>query len=1482
MSQFPNSIDDDSDIQRVDDNITEIGSLVINELRDAVFAIENNIGIGAQGSQNSIADRLAISMDATGHIKPSEITALGLVTLPITNAQISATAAISESKLSLDHGTTSLYNQIISFNTSLQTSLAYISDTGFKLEPHLQGVTYRHFMDHIDVAPSIPLYFKNRFGALRNNSNLYNLFSDINSDLVSHEKADSTNIGTVPPINYAHVASGILLNTTNFSFIPQTTSDLQQFAEFIDNSNIFLLGTRIQTFYSNGISRTARSGTLTDTTLGQLIIPSTSVTTYLLFGGSSSPVDDIDHGDDIIEFIPDLPSISNSTFDAKFSAIRIGDIITVNYGTFSVTSIIKEKKIIVSSPTVKRYVVRINRKNIIAGTHSAQVNKPLFNINKYGVLALAQANAPTNVLPSLIAGNPRGAQVLGIGFNADQIDQQHYNLYLQLYPNGNPTSQVVNLPAIDITGNKGKTPGEYTLDSIIESTNISLRAVGFNYRFIAYSYQGEFGIMLADPYNDASFSIIAGVLNSTGQYDVGLSNSTYSNNIIGVPGNDVKDALGFGPSGANLGSPPFSASFANYVMAQTPTKIFVPLTRNNYYINGVERERFDLEPAQLLDGYGDGYWPSTIINKQIIPGVRVEVTYQVNADLHRSGLKVGKTLVAQSGIGGTVVDSGRFFIKDIQYNNCDTSNAFTLITVYDAIHSTGITPFASAAVGTPVFIYFNGDSIGFNIENSSDFSTALVSFKRNFEIYINQDGYTFSHERGRLNISGSDATINSIPLYGSSELSNINIFEISPKLRGYQFSSVNKINLQITSYDSITGIFSGYLCQYDGSTTSNQGPTTIGKKGNVVRFYDQTNVDYIDFIFDPNDSISTFNTMKRIDVQLFPTLRLDEELMLLGIVQVNDSIKTLKYLHDKRQFGNISETQFSSSALDYIAKPTQLLQENGIIRGFDITSINNNNISINGGVAIVNGKIIQLDNEIVGIPIIQETLVPYGQNITFNTITWFICVNDKGEIEFVASTDFDPTTSGSTYDLIPVDHNRLFYAINPNDSTSVPYAIKATYLSDLISNFKDITLISVITSTISLVAGKYVVSSTINKDARRFIYNGYGGLIDPFVFGNNASFRSFESLNTWMDQLLKYKSSLINSNSVGQKVIVKGNTTISSTITLNYGSEVIFEGDGGTFTISSISSGFNLGSNITFKNITFNNLYDPISNSDPNYTSGLLANNSSAFLFCNVDATNGNKNIKIENCTFTSSLQQRYPFIVFNFASSGTFAENIIINNNKFNTTFASNDKLSVISLIGPNLSPTSTIGPRLINCQITNNICNKNQLIQLCPQLNSGAGKILDAIVGVNVKIANNTCGAINILTKYDIPFTTFNSSFSKDKNNGVIVYGNNCKFIYSGLSNGSIIDGYGVRAVSLINNGIFTGALAIENNTTSFIHIGQRIDSTMTIPNSNIIIHYNRLFAADSSASTGYLNDYYVGFIAPTYTFTSTAMIVDKIVGT
>jgi len=396
MSNFPNNFDDDTTLPFVNDNITEIGGDAINALRDAAFAIEQNIGLGAQGTTSSIAARLGVALNPDGTLKPSAITGLGLVTLPITNDQIADWAQIPERKLVLQHRTQDLFNYIRDLSSDVNLALGWVSVTGIKLDPHLLGAIYRHQMSQIDVTTVESDLLINNLRTLRNNVNSYELVADMNAELLAHQWADGSAFGTLHNIvtnngssyqsYYAHPASGINLNVSRFNNILQSANNVQLFAEFIDQNSIFVLGTRIQNLYTAGISRVSRSSVIDPTQdgYGQGIIPPTAAIAYLKnIGNSGSPYDNIDTGDDIIEFKPALGEQTTNNFDAKFALVRVGDIIRINYGPLEVPYLIKEKKYSGTSGA-KKYLVRIAGKNqMYAANAVARIDKPLFNNNKY-------------------------------------------------------------------------------------------------------------------------------------------------------------------------------------------------------------------------------------------------------------------------------------------------------------------------------------------------------------------------------------------------------------------------------------------------------------------------------------------------------------------------------------------------------------------------------------------------------------------------------------------------------------------------------------------------------------------------------------------------------------------------------------------------------------------------------------------------------------------------------------------------------------------------------------------------------------------------------------------------------------------------------------------------------------------------------------------------------------------------------------------
>jgi hypothetical protein len=1426
MSNYPGAIDDDSTLPAVNDNLTEIGGDAINALRDAVMQIELTLGTNIQGSQPSLAARLGVFINPDGTPNTSVLTSLGLVTLPITNSQIAQNAGIPESKLTLDFRTQDLYNFIKNLSNDVNTSIGWISVSGVKLEPHLIGAIYRHTMDQVDVSTNIAQFLNNNLRLLRNNTQSYTLVNDINNELLAHQWADgspfgilnniTTNNGSLYSTYYAHTASGIFLNPSRFATIPQTKVNLQLFAEYIDTSSIFLLGTRIQNLYSAGISNISRASSLTTDGYGQFLVPPTPAVAYLKnIGNLGNPFDDINSGDDIVQLFPSAANTAAFYFDSQFALVRPGDIIRILYAdgyNLQVPYRIREKKYI---PSTHTYIVRIAGKNQFYSPHAiARIDRPLFNSNKSGVLAIAPANnetAITSAEPSLVISNPRGAQALGLGFNPNEFDEKHYLLYLALYPTGYAQDGYTILPGIDVTGNQGKTPGQYTLESIVLATNNAFRSPGFNFRFTAFAYQGNFGISLADSYNNAGFSILSVVQNPAGIIDPLSTALNFPNNVVDLLptiGTVGPDPLGFGPSGAGVASPPFQFAYGSSAAAINPAKLFVSLRRNNFYVNGGELERLAIPnlltefSTQALDGYGDGYWVATVQNVANFAN-RTQATYRIFQDLSDTDLKIGKTIVVQSLGAGNIFDFGRFIIQSVSFN-C-APNVYTDITVYDAVHGKGFQPPVGSTIQpfNKVAVYFSDDSTSFNLESATDFQAPTPSgqFKRHFETYVDDLGETFTQERGRFTVTGGNVVVNEgITLYGYAQLNKMDIVTISPKLRGYQFGSVNKITFNVFSFTSATGIIDGYLASFDGTSLTHTGPRTQGKIGEVIRYYDETFHDYIDIKFDPNTTqvLSDF-TNQQIDIQLFPTLQLDDELLFLGTVQVNDTTQVANKVVDQRNFGNIGTKDLNTAVYDFMASPERYFHSNGIVRGFDIANTYSGGtkgvLNLAGGTILVNGKILNVNNETVVIPAVQELY----HLVTFS-VRWALCINDVNEYVLIPLLDPDPSFVAN----VPTISTRTFTAFDFVSSTS--YTIPAVTFSDMIGRRPDVTPLYIITSTVTGTPTTPIVTIT-TQDIRKYAFKRDWGYIPTWSSDpNNGDFRTFSQLQDWFNL----------NNLFSNTVYVKGTfTTLPGSITFNGGA--VFNGDG----VANLnpSGGALSVTNVELNNINFNvsqlTLIQCNANGCTfNYTSSGVG--STFGLFIGLGTTTASITNSIINYGGTSGNLQFYG--------------QTVLNNATINMTGTGN----ALVFSGEATDCTINVNAAASGCSI---FINTGAGVQNC--VFNLTGNVQVTIQGNSI---NNTFNWTNGSGQLPITVTSSTgNSFGLVNNNFIIpssAASPNSMLIIPDASNGTIIGNHFYRNGNTLTNGFINGPLSYSSGVVA-IEDNFFDSSTIDGSNQNLVQH-------------------------------------------
>lgn len=1369
MTVYPFALDSDSEIIRVDDNLTEIGGLAINQLRDAMFAIQAELGINPAGSAGSVANRLDVSFNADGTIKASALTSVGLASLPIVDSQVADNAGIKEIKLTLDHSTADLYTLIVA-NTGVLNSLsAFTTAINTDLLIHIQGglklsdgsTLARHVASHIDLnsvtSDSRDSSYTwtgllNKNGTLRSATHVADALLQINNELVDHENATSD----------AHVASAISVDTSAFVELTSNANTVQKALEEVDNAQTLLIGDHRATQHSNGIPKNARSLSLINPDgYNQTIVPVTPAEAFLVRSPAVTPQDSNTAGDDLIIF---NPSNTNYTFDAQFSQVKFGDVIRINYGNgIEAIYTVESTRHIPGS----EWVVRINGVNL-ADTDGydgyARIDRTLFDTNTYGVLALASANndIDNSIMPSLIAGHPHGATTLGLGFDSLKLDSTHYKLYLQLYPTGNPTDRVIDLPYIDVTGNAGVTPGQYTLDTIVAATNDAFRAAGYNFRFIAFAHKGEFGIMLADPIGNASFSIVSGTLSGAS-----LVVGTYTENVIG-DANDGKDGLGLGGGAANLASPAYVGSFGSAEAALTPTKIIMPLKRRNYIVNGVRRDTFATTPFTT-----DNYWLGEIINRQLVGTTTVETTYKVNDDLCIAELKPGKTIVVQPTVAfnsASYLDSdyGRFIIKEVLFAPaCGDVNAYTTIKVVNGIHATGNPISTSSGAGLQVKLYFSEDSISFNAVNIVDSAAGVTTYNRFHEIYVTEEGKTFSHERARL--------------VRQSETSNLlattdrwNIRYVSSKLRGFTdtgSANLNKyIRFYVLNYNVTTGEYDGYIGKrvVGSPQISNIGIITRARKNIPARFYDETNIDYIELEFfdetsSPGTDVMSSNAARYVDIELFDSLINNDTAMLIGTCELEQN--RVHAVRDARQFGNVSEVNFTNSAIDYIESGDRHLHANGAINGLEFISASSNVFTFSGGLALVDGKVVAVNNGTVTIPEIRDS----GSGLP-QTLNWAICVNKYGHFESIllnANQIYATTGSGANY-LIP-----------------------STSFTNLVNLRKDLTVIYIANITIA--------SFTLNSmtDAKRYVLSET--LTSPLTLipnsraGEIGHFKSFDAVKNWIN----------NYGSLNNTVKVRGSINITSTIDLSgLSNAVTFDGENASFNVS-VDKGFVVGSNVTFKNLTFN--YTPTVQSP---ASDLILRDKGGCIFGPKDSSVSEvKDVVIENCSFNCSIAgYRPPFINFDVIKN-QILDGIIVKNCKFTDTSTSN-VCAAIAVINENTGASSN-APIIANSLFENNVCNAEQGIYIATK---SVGTVIQGpgLNCVNTSIKNNILGSIG----YTISSYYLRADARGIPGTDLTIKGNKVRLIYhcnhAGMSyNNTTTDGIDVG----------TGNIVIKNNNANWI---------------------------------------------------------------
>jgi hypothetical protein len=321
-SKYPGELDTDVELPRVDDNITEIGGEAINGTRSSIFNIEEALGTDPQGTATDVAARLGVSLNPDGSLKASALSAVGLVTLPIDNAQVGTNAGIEESKLDLDYSTVVLRQLIASLDAFvLSINNRLIIDIN-NLSQHVThpGVFGRHRTSDIDG-------YTGKYASY----DAQGMIDDLDTRLINH----------VTDTIDAHDASAISFVDTGLNIV---ADDVQEAIEQVDELQSTLMVRHRDNQHSNGILSTQETLQI-DSNRSRMVVDPAAINTAPgginavqftsgppgLAGVSRWSVIDIYSGTDVFSFL--VSEVNTSTNTVTF----VGTLpITVTAGTAAI------------------------------------------------------------------------------------------------------------------------------------------------------------------------------------------------------------------------------------------------------------------------------------------------------------------------------------------------------------------------------------------------------------------------------------------------------------------------------------------------------------------------------------------------------------------------------------------------------------------------------------------------------------------------------------------------------------------------------------------------------------------------------------------------------------------------------------------------------------------------------------------------------------------------------------------------------------------------------------------------------------------------------------------------------------------------------------------------------------------------------------------------------------------------------------------
>lgn len=404
-SKYPNKLDTSVEIPKVRDNVTEIGSDVLNSLRSAIFNIERTLGINPHGvAGQTLASRLSNLIDENGNIKKEALDKAGLLGGPISNKDVAKTAGIDEFKLNLNFPTQLLQDEISIANTKIEQFTKALEELNRVISIHINlAATNRHNATAITVEAADSNPSDTALVALETS----NLQSFIESVFNSHINYSGVSISAG---NNSHSANQIFFdNSENSDLI--FSDDVQGAIDDLASLEGSGLRSSILNLNSNGRIRTGSTvNSYEGSGIGKELVASSPVV-YSDYSGQSRSTISFSGNPTVFGEISkfDILKISNSPNDEDNKDYLISSSLLNSDGTLSSVEIFDGPKF-----------------EFTEGTTASIIKSSFSNYNQNGLNSSVRPRALYTNNPVIQVALPNSATIISSGARFEKLEAGLY------------------------------------------------------------------------------------------------------------------------------------------------------------------------------------------------------------------------------------------------------------------------------------------------------------------------------------------------------------------------------------------------------------------------------------------------------------------------------------------------------------------------------------------------------------------------------------------------------------------------------------------------------------------------------------------------------------------------------------------------------------------------------------------------------------------------------------------------------------------------------------------------------------------------------------------------------------------------------------------------------------------------------------------------------------------------------------------------